>query len=103
MFIYYFSSDKTNQEEKKACVNFQKDMPEFVFGVFNSANISIKINECFSLIYHEKVKDGPRRPRPVSKKSSQKTGHTFLTTLTWNKIFATVIEKENHSLHTLIA
>jgi hypothetical protein len=94
MLIYYFSSDKTNEKEKKACVAFQKDYPEFVFGVFNSPNISIKINECFSLIYHEKVKDGPRRPS-LAAKNSRKTGNFILTGMDWNKLYGITLDDSN--------
>jgi hypothetical protein len=100
MLIYYFSSDKTNKDEKKACLDFQKDYPEFVFGVFNTSNISIKINECFSLIYHEKVKDGPRRPRPVTK-DSRKTGNFIKTGMTWNKLFRKILNESNVEIKIL--
>jgi hypothetical protein len=59
MFIYHvLSSDDPN---KKKAIELQKEESDWIFGVFTSPNISVKINECFAKIYHEQVKDGPMR------------------------------------------
>ena len=52
-----FMFSKRHRLEGSARRNF-KDSEQFKF------SIGAMINECFSAIYHDKVKDGPMRGRP---------------------------------------
>ena len=72
--IIYLSPTYTD-ELLTECIDFKnKAENDFVFRVFKDPNVSTIINECFQNIYHNKVKDGVRRPRPVGSGTSKLTG-----------------------------
>ena len=50
-------------QDKETAKHFKEDYPEEVFAVEDRiSNIQIRLNEMHGAIYHDKVKDGARRP-----------------------------------------
>ena len=83
MIIYL--KDFTEEQETES-IKFKDDVEtDFVFRVYKDHNVSSIINECFSNTYHNKVKDGPRRPggheKPLPVNSRDITGgrNSFIT------------------------
>ena len=72
-----------NIDQEAECIAFKADVEtvesDFVFRVYKDYNVSSCINECFSNTYHNKVKDGPRRPNPVSSHDLTGGGNSFIT------------------------
>lgn len=76
------------------CIKFKDNTdPEFVFRVYKEHQISRIINECFSDIYHNRVKDGPRRP-------GMTTGGVYILTSPVDNIIS-LGEDHNDTLNVL--
>lgn len=77
IFIYYIGPSSGLKEAREYAEENE------LFGAFNNPNISFKINECFTAINHDQVKDGALRQHIVPDKVG--VNNYYVTTKpSWN-------------------
>ena len=87
--IIYLLDYENDKELIKECEDFKKQLDDegedLVFQVYKSYTLATQLNEMYQKVYHDKVKDGERRPVIVSTKVGGQ--NYFKSHVSWNDLY----------------